>query len=147
MNKTTTNQTNQTNKSTFSEHEANPRSKHEFISGTVQSFLVVVASQIGDKSFLLTATYSKRFNHLVLMAIAVIVLCVIHGFMTMFGASFCNVLPKLILEYVQVAAFLLMSFMTVYESVVEIRNSIKFRKSGLPSEGDCNEKSADVKVL
>jgi len=37
--------------------------------------------------------------------------------------------------------------MTVYESVVEIRNIIKFRKSGLPAEGDCNEKSADVKVL
>lgn len=74
-------------------------------------------------------------------------LCVIHGFMTMFGASFCTVLPKLIREYVQVAAFLLMSFMGVYESVVEIWNSIKFRKSGLPAEGDCNEKSADVKVL
>lgn len=81
------------------------------------------------------------------MAIAVIVLCVIHGFMTMFGASFCNVLPKLILEYVQVAAFLFISFMAVYESVFEIRNCIKLRKSGLKAEGDCNDKPADVKVL
>lgn len=47
----------------------------------------------------------------------------------------------------QVAAFLLLSFMKVYESVVEIRNSNKFRKWSLPAEGDCNEKSADVKVL
>lgn len=137
----TTNFTNSTNSTNVTSLELYviSRSWQEFISGTVQSFTVIVSSEIGDKSFMLTAAYAQRFNSVLIGTIAAIVLCAIHIVSTMLGASFSIFIPKLVTESVQIGVFIIFSFLAIAEAVISIHKRYLRRKQGLPESSDSDE--------
>ena len=104
------------------------RSWQSFISGTVQSFTLIVSSEIGDKSFMLTAAYAHRFNSIVIGTIAAIVLCFIQVVSVFLGASFSLFIPQVITESIQIFVLLIMSADAFRQAIHDIRKRYLRRK-------------------
>lgn len=76
------------------------RSWQEFIIGAVQSCLLIISSEIGDKSFLLTAIYAKKHNITLIFLLTVLVHLTIHALSVWLGAAFGLFLPKMVTEVI-----------------------------------------------
>lgn len=115
------------------------RTWQEFISGAVQSCLLILAAEIGDKSFLLTAVFAKKMNVALVFLVTLAVHLSIHVLSVWLGFAFGLFLPKMVTEVIQIATFFLMSLHACWQVLSSTYRRRARKKQGLKESSDSEE--------
>lgn len=78
---------------------------HELFTGLISSFIFILASEIGDKTFILTILYSTKYNPIIVFLVGSTALVGIHALSCFVGSLAQYILSKFVLSIITVVAF------------------------------------------
>ncbi len=110
-----------------------------FMSGLIQSFILIFLSEIGDRSFILIMIYSTKLNFWALLLVSSIVLCIVHTITTLLGKSIAYFIPQLATEIIAICLFWLIGIYAIFTSCRVYRKKYLRRKAGLPETTEESE--------
>ena len=82
----------------------------------ISSFIFILASEIGDKTFILTILYSSKYNPIIVFIVASVALIGIHCLSCFIGSLAHFILSRFVLSIITVVAFFIFGISMLYQA-------------------------------
>ena len=89
------------------------------MTGVISSFIFILASEIGDKTFILMILYSSKYNAIMVFLVASVALVGIHCLSVFIGSLAHYILSKFVLSIITVVVFFIFGVAMIYQAYAE----------------------------
>lgn len=85
-----------------------------FVAGFGQSFVLILLSEIGDRTFIMVTIYAAKMKFLLLFLIANLSMWLMHTLSTLLGTVLTLIIPKIVTRIICVVLFFAMGAWSIY---------------------------------
>jgi Ca2+/H+ antiporter, TMEM165/GDT1 family len=92
------------------------------LKGFVLSFLMIMGTEIGDKTFIATMVFSRKYNKSIVLVASILPLFLMSVLSIIFGLILPNLIPTLMIQIVSTIVFLIYSVMMFREGYLSLKD-------------------------
>jgi putative Ca2+/H+ antiporter (TMEM165/GDT1 family) len=115
---------------------ANPQ-----INGLLPSFLMIIGTEIGDKTFITTMLFSRKFSNSIVFIGSLLPLLIMSAISIIFGVVLPNFVPILAIKILSTFVFLIYSAIMFREGYLSLKDQVNYEIYSDAAKENINNKS------